>query len=116
VSITFTGLGELIANVEALGARYERAAAAVGQLLAPKIEAYAKQTAPWVDRTGQARQGLTGLSEASADLVTIYLYHQADYGKWLELANGGKYRVILPALTAHYGEAMSLIAQVIGGR
>lgn len=114
--ITFTGLGDLIANVEALGQRYERAAAAVGELLAPKLEAYAKANASWTDRTGQARQGLTGLSQASADLVTVYLYHRSDHGKWLEIAHGGPYRIIIPTLTAHYGEAMALIAQVIGGR
>jgi hypothetical protein len=105
----------LIANVEAYGQRVQRAVAAVGQLLAPKIEAYAKANGPWTDRTGQARQGLTAISEASVDLVTVYLYHGAEHGKWLEIANGGRYRVIIPALSAHYGEAMSLIRSVIGG-
>lgn len=104
----------LIADVEAHGERVRRAVAAVGQMLAPKIEAWAKANGPWTDRTSQARQGLTAISEASADLVTIYLYHQADHGKWLELANGGKYRVVIPALTAHYGEAMGLIRSVLG--
>lgn len=106
----------LIANVEAYGERVQRAVKAVGDLMAPKIEAWAKANASWTDRTGQARQGLTGLSQASADMVTIYLYHTADHGKWLEIAHGAPYRIIVPAIQAHYGECMSLIASVMGGR
>ena len=105
----------LIAAVEAHGARVQLAVQAVGQLMAPKIEAYAKANGPWVDRTGQARAGLTGLSEASADLVTIYLYHQAEHGIFLEVCNGGKYQILQPALSAHYGEIMALIKSIVGG-
>lgn len=113
-ALTFTGLGELIANVEGYGDRIKRGVAAVGPILAPKIQSWAQEHGPWTDRTGQARQGLVGTYEVLADLVTIYLYHGADHGKWLELANGGRYRVIIPALSAHYGEAMSLIRSALG--
>lgn len=104
---------KLADEIEAYGRRIERAIAAVGEFIAPKIEAYAKQTAPWTDRTSQARQGLTATSEAAESLVVVYLYHQADYGKWLEIAHGGAWRVIVPALTAHYGEIMSLLRRVL---
>lgn len=107
----------LIANIEAYGEKIQKVIASVGQIIAARAESYAKDTAPWTDRTGQARQGLTGLCEAAAgDLVTIYLYHQADHGKWLELANSGRYRVIMPTLQAMYGEVMRLIAAFMGGR
>ena len=48
-------------EVEAYVARVQRAISAVGEYIAPKIEAWAKENAPWVDRTGNARQGLTML-------------------------------------------------------
>lgn len=114
MAIVWSGMGELIASTAALEPRTKAAVAAVGQMLAPKIEAWAKANGPWTDRTGQARQGLTAISEAAADLVTVYLFHTADHGKWLEIANGGRYRVIIPALEAHYSEAMALIRSVIG--
>lgn len=102
----------LAADIEAFGERIPLAVAAVGELLAARTEAYAKANASWTDRTGQARQGLTGLSQVAADMVTVYLYHQAEHGKWLEIAHGGPYRIIVPTLTAHYGEAMALLARV----
>lgn len=105
----------LIAELERHEARIGRAVAALGEMLAAKMEGYAKANAPWQDRTGEARAGLTGLSVAAADLVTVYLYHQADHGKWLEIARGGPYQIILPTLTAHYGEAMALLASILGG-
>jgi len=32
------------------------------------------------------------------DLITITLYHTVPYGIFLEVCNGGKYRVILPTI------------------
>lgn len=106
---------ELIPGVERYAARIHAALAAVGELLAARLEAYARANAPWTDRTGQARQGLTGLAVAARDLVAVYLYHQADHGVFLELARGGPYRIILPTLTAHYGEVMTLLRSLLGG-
>lgn len=107
---------ELIPNVERYAARIRVALDAVGQLLAQRLQAYAQANAPWTDRTGNARQGLTGLSVAARDMVTVYLFHQMDYGKWLEIARGGPYRIILPTLQAHYGEVMRLLKSLLGGR
>jgi hypothetical protein len=105
----------LIAAIEAHGERVKRAVVAVGEFIAPKIQAYAQANAPWNDHTSNARQGLTGVAEVAEELVTVYLYHGMDYGKWLELKNGGKYAIINAALQAHYGEIMALIAQIVGG-
>ena len=107
--------GALAADFEEYGERVQGAVAAIGEYLAPVIEAYAKSTTPWTDRTGNARQALVATAEIADDLLTIYLFHGMDYGKWLELANGGAYRVILPALTAHYGELMALAGRALRG-
>ena len=82
----------------------ERVVAAVNALamyLAERIQSDMRASAPWTDRTGNARSGLFSVSEqAAADVVVIYLSHghTVDYVKWLELANGGKYAVIMPTL------------------
>jgi len=78
---------------------------------------YAKSNKPWEDRTGNAT-GAIGLSgpggaevpvELANEIVTIYLTTGMDYGKWLELANSGKYAIILPTLEAHYNEIVEMI-------
>lgn len=86
-----------------LADEYERAIhTAVRTLLqryAPDIEAWMKTNASWTDRTGNARQTLnTEVEEVLNEAVTIYLAHGVDYGKYLELSNGGRYAIIGPAL------------------
>lgn len=61
---------------------------------AAEAEAWMKANAPWQDRTGAARAGLTATVEGNA----ITLAHGVDYGLWLEIANQGKYAIIAPAI------------------
>jgi hypothetical protein len=67
---------------------------------AAQVEDYAKTNAPWNDRTGDAREGLTAVGEQRLVRYTITLYHTADYGIWLEVRWDGKYAIILPTLEA----------------
>lgn len=61
---------------------------------AEQMEAYAKQNAPWTDRTTDARTYLHATVEEAGPIATIVLAHGVDYGLWLEIANGGKYSII----------------------
>jgi hypothetical protein len=92
----------------------------VVKLMAPIIETYAKTNAPWTDRTSLARDGLRGYTseepadgypteELAGEVVALYLSHQMDYGAFLELANSGRYAVILPTLEAHYGQIKAML-------
>ena len=107
---------ELAAAVERYGDRVLQAVAAVAQYVATQMQNQAKADAPWTDRTGNARTGLFGTSEAdfAAHVVTIYLSHGAtiDYGLWLELANSGSYAVIMRTMEAHYETLMQLLREV----
>jgi len=58
---------------------------ALGQVSAARMEATAKSGAPWHDRTGNARQGLTGSAEADGDHVRVAIAHTMAYGPFLEL-------------------------------
>lgn len=69
-----------------------------------KMEDYAKQSAPWTDRTGNARQTLFSLVDLGPNDVMLYLSHGVSYGKWLELCNQGKYAIVMPAMQVHYRE------------
>ena len=58
---------------------------ALGAVSAARMEAQAKAGAPWHDRTGNARQGLTGTSEASGDHVMVAIAGTMSYQPYLEL-------------------------------
>lgn len=83
------------------GERVVVAVNALAKYLAGRIQGDLRASATWTDRTGNARSGLFSIAEqAAGDVVSIYLSHgfTVNYGKWLELANGGKYAVIMPTL------------------
>src|SRR5688500_10891929 len=61
---------------------------------AAEAEAWMKANAPWQDRTGAARAGLTATVEGNA----VTLAHGVDYGLWLEIANQGRFAIIAPAI------------------
>lgn len=64
-------------------------------------EGYMKVNAPWTDRTGNARNGLTAtadLSQAGSGTYIIHLYHKVPYGIWLETRFAGRYAIIWPAV------------------
>jgi len=58
---------------------------------AAEAEQAAKANAPWVDRTGDARELLKGKVIDEKDAVGFQLMHRVEYGKHLETANSGKY-------------------------
>ena len=70
-------------------------------VVAPMLENYAKQNAPWTDRTGAARRGLFARHNRSSETsFSIIFGHGVDYGIFLELANSGRYAIIVPTIEA----------------
>lgn len=64
-----------------------------------EIEAWMKSNAAWTDRTSNARQGLySEVEDVVNQTVTIIFGHTMTYGIFLELANGGRYAIIAPAI------------------
>lgn len=108
----------------ALGSYAKRLREALGRLadfFAAKIEAYAKQHAPWIDRSGNARQGLRAFAIKTAASIIIYLVHSESYGKYLELGTTNEDNtprmaprpIILPTLEAHYPEIMAASRRLV---
>jgi hypothetical protein len=81
----------------------------LAQFFAARIEAHAKQSAKWVDRTGNARQGLTARAFRTATAVTIILWHSMWYGIFLEVKNAGRFAAILPTLEQNYSPFMRAV-------
>ncbi len=114
---------ELAKAVERYGDRVLKTVAAIAQYSATEMQNDAKANAVWTDRTGNARTGLFGTSEAdfAAKVVTIYLSHGAtiDYGLFLELRGGtgeagpgsGKYAVIMKTMQNHYEPLMQMLRE-----
>lgn len=63
-----------------------------------EVELYAKQNAPWSDRTGEARNGLTASVSTNGGEVILELAHTAEHGWWLELIQDGRFAIIMPTL------------------
>jgi hypothetical protein len=61
-----------------------------------------KLQAPWHDNTTNARNGLFTATEHLGDDYSsehhILFSHGVDYGIWLEVANNGKWQIIMPTL------------------
>lgn len=70
-----------------------------------KVQDYARSTAPWTDRTGNARNGLFAQKQGTiaSGSTEIRLYHTVPYGIWLEIRWAGQYAVIYPTVV-HEGE------------
>lgn len=59
-----------------------------------KLQNYAKQNAPWTDRTGHARQRLNSYVSTVSNGYKIALAHGVAYGIWLELAHEKRFSII----------------------
>lgn len=87
-----------VSSMNELDNKVQRGMLAAANYIAPQAEAHMKSTAPWTDRTGNARNGLRAQVEGGTNRVAIILHHSVDYGIWLEVRWGGKYAVIEPTI------------------
>ena len=74
---------------------------------AKKFENYAKKNRPWTDRTGHARQRLTGWVETMKDRIRIHIGHGVDYGIYLELAHEKRYAILQQTVNACSKEVLN---------
>jgi len=74
---------------------------------------YAKRTAPWKDRTGNARRSIDHLTKSFSQLIVGVIGIGVFYGKYLELSNGGKYRVIRPTIDVYRSKLLQNLKEGI---
>ena len=87
-------ISELLNNLGSMEIKSQTAIRMYAQEGAKKFENYAKQNRPWADRTGHARQRLTGSVETLSDRTRIHIGHGVDYGIYLELANQKRFAIL----------------------
>lgn len=98
---------DMIRGIGSAAAKTEAAIALYAQNAALTLQNYAREHRPWTDRTGNARQRLTGSVERVVQGYKIILAHGVDYGKWLELAHEKRYAIIQPTIQAKSPEILS---------
>ena len=76
--------------------------------------AYMKNNAPWNDDTTAARNGLAAVASHSGSKHEILFSHAVPYGIWLEIANSGKYQIIMPSVRATGDQLMSDLRGLLG--
>ena len=104
---------EIIPELERRKAAVLRAIGMVFESFALKVRAYAVKNAPWQDRTAHARQGLRTQVDTVGAVFTLTLFHTMDYGIWLEIANDGRYAVILKTMEKQFPLLMELIRKTV---
>lgn len=87
---------------------------AIAQRWAPDIETWMKRNAPWTDRTGNARQTLNTEVLNLTNEIAVLMDHGVEYGIFLELAHGGKYEIIGPALDEFAPRIMADVRRFMG--
>lgn len=84
----------MAAGLASAASKSEMAIGMYAQQGALQLQNYAKEHRRWTDRTGHARQRLTGTSHKITNGYRLELAHGVDYGIWLELAHERKYSII----------------------
>lgn len=87
-------------------AKSELAVRLYADTAAIKLQNDAKKNAKWTDRTGAARNRLTGYTEPRPSAVRIILAHGVDYGIWLELAHEKRYAILQPTIDLKSAEIL----------
>jgi hypothetical protein len=97
------GLMGVLGNLNKWAASKKMALEALGKTVGANMEAHAKTYAPWQPvnpkpwkYSGKARRELTGGFFWDGPNGISYIAHTVEYGKWLELANDGKYAILKP--------------------
>lgn len=105
---------EFVSNCERYRNKFQVAVITVCEVAATKMEEYAKTHAIWTDRTGNARQTLKGEAAwVSADQIIIAVSHHMDYGFWLELAHGRKYKILEQAVEDNVEELFRALRRLL---
>lgn len=91
-------IDDLTSGLKSISTKSEMAIKMLAEQGGQKLQDFGRENRKWTDRTGQARQRLTGGSEATGSGYRIYLAHGVDYGIWLELAHEKRFSIIPQAI------------------
>ncbi|MBU3208524.1 hypothetical protein KPL28_02605 [Clostridium algidicarnis] len=79
-----------------------------------KLEAYAKNSAPWTDRTGLGRKTIEGGNQWEGDKCHVYVAGNMDYSPYLELCNDKKHATLKPSVDKLSPEILKGMGNLLG--
>lgn len=97
----------LEAGLKSFMGKSEAAIRMYAETAAVDLQSHMRDNAPWTDRTGHARQRLTGTVTKVTGGYKITLAHGVDYGIWLELAHEKRFAIIQPTILIKSNEVMT---------
>jgi hypothetical protein len=106
-------VSDVLNGLANLNSRSKTALVIYAETVAKDFESYAKQNRPWIDRTGRARQGLTGYVKTISNGYRIVIAHTVDYGLWLEMARNKKYAILEPTVRLKGQSAINGMSRLI---
>jgi hypothetical protein len=101
------------ANLEALMPQIQDAVFQLFTYWSQKGSSLMRSNARWTDRTGNARQGLSGAVFDSDDEIALVFFHRVTYGIWLEIRWSGRYAIIGPTMAEVAPQLAQQVATVI---
>ena len=111
--MTKLDFSQVKSNLNLLDQKVHKRAESIMDYTMTDAEGYAKRTAPWHDRTGNARKSIAHLTKSFAELIVGVLGIGVFYGKYLELSNQGKYRVIRPTIDVYRNKLLQNLKEII---
>ena len=105
---------KLRSNIQKLDRRINGAVAATVDRNAAWGQGWLRANAPWTDRTGAARGGMFAFPSSAGGHHEIYLTYSVHYGIWLEIANSGKYQVMIPGIRVIGHHLMGDLRNLLG--
>lgn len=101
-------------NPKHLDDKIARAIAGVCKYWDGPVEAHMKTSAPWTDRTSNARSGLAAHHVAESETVhSIIMTYSVKYGIFLETMKDGKYAVIKPTIVVFGPKVIAMCTKLM---
>lgn len=92
-------VSEILGNLAEKQRKSKQAIEMLAETQVKNLEKKAKKGALWTDRTGHARQRMTGyVTHPGGNKIRLNLAHGVEYGIYLELAYEKKYAIIEPTI------------------
>lgn len=104
---------EMTARIAQIDHTAEAAISAAMEYHASRGLTWARQNAPWTDRTTNARNSLFSRASRAGKKFQIVFGHGVPYGVWLEVRFAGRYSIIRPTVQHEAPEVMTTVATML---
>jgi hypothetical protein len=108
------GSAQVIKNLYSWATMKKAGCAGESLTTAKNMTDYARKTARWQDRTGNAREGLNGgMFWETPEILKLFIAHSMEYGVFLELAHDRKYQILEESLNKFKDSWFNAIKKII---